>query len=831
MSAGAPAQLLHVSKAFPGVQALRDVSLTLRPGSIHALLGANGAGKSTLINVLGGVLAPDAGEVRVGGAAVHFADARAARRHGIAVVHQEVDLFPDLSVAENVGLEQGLPRNRLGLVAWPALRRRSRHALGMVREGLPPGALAGSLSPAQRQMVLIAAAVSEDARVLVLDEPTSSLSAAEAEVLFEHLRRFRAGGAAILYVSHRLEEVFRLADEATVLRDGRHVWTGPLAGSSREWLIDLMVGRGELDKETGRHGDMEKGGPLPVSLSAPPLFACRGLTAADGSFTDVSLEVRGGEVIGLYGLVGAGRSEWAQAVFGLRPLARGEVLRAGRPVIVSGPGAMARAGLAYVPEDRLRQGLCRGLSVTANAVLAALRRLARGPWVSRREEARRGRDLVARLGVRLRSLGQAVGTLSGGNQQKVVLGRWLGCEPRVLLLDEPTRGVDVAAKEEIHGLVRGLAREGRAVVLISSDLPEVLGQSDRVGVFREGRLVGFFDPRTASAAEIAGAALPQEQEARTRNLEPRTKGESAIPAHRAPVRELGLLVVVLALLALLQGRTGQLHAVGTDAGLLAFPALGAALVILAGGIDISLGALMALAAAVAAVLWRDGWPVPAALAAAVATGALGGLLNAGLSLVGRVHPIVVTLGTLSLYRGLAQRAVGGILTVPGAERDWLLGSALGVPLPAVLGAALALAVWLLLSRTVTGRELYAVGGNPAAAVRVGIHPGRTWLKAFTLQGALVGAAGFMQLAHVGSVEDTSFDPVTLQAIAAVVVGGVAITGGRGSAWGVALGCLFLAALDQVSVVLDVATTWQRTLAGSVLVLAVTLDTLWRRGGR
>jgi ABC-type sugar transport system ATPase subunit/ribose/xylose/arabinose/galactoside ABC-type transport system permease subunit len=857
LSAGGSVQVLHIGKAFPGVQALQDVSLSLQPGRIHALVGENGAGKSTLINILTGVLAPDTGEIRIGDVPVHFADARAARRHGIAVVHQEVDLFPDLSVAEIIGLEQGLPRRRLGTVSWPEVRRRARHALGLVGEALTPGAAAGGLSPAQRQLLLIAAAVAEQARVLVLDEPTSSLSAAEAAVLFDHLRRFRAAGTAILYVSHRLEEIGLLADEVTVLRDGRHVWTGAASETDRGRLIELMVGH--RDKETGRQGDKETSysprslSPcLPVSLSSPPVFACRHLTAADGSFTDVTLEVGGGEVVGLYGLVGAGRSEWAQAVFGLRPVAGGEVLLDGQAVTVRGPGAMARAGVAYVPEDRLRQGLCRGLSVTANVVLAALRRLARGPWVSHREEQRRTRAAVARLGVRLHSLGQTAGTLSGGSQQKVVLGRWLGCEPRVLLLDEPTRGVDVAAKEEIHALVRGLAREGRAVIFISSDLSEVLAQSQRVGVFRQGRLVAFFDPATVAAPEVAAAALPQakdegrktKDEGRRTKVEGRSTGQPSAatlltprPAPRAPSRELALVGLLLLLLALLQWHRGEVLSAATlgtiagDAALLAFPALGAALVILAGGIDISLGALMALSAGVSAVLWQAGWPAPLALAAAALTGAVGGLLNAGLALAGRVHPIVITLGTLSLFRGLAGQVIGGVIQIPGSQRAWLFTDELGMPVLVLFGGGLAVVVWLLLTHTVAGRELYAVGGNPAAALRVGIHRGRVWLKAFALQGLLVGVAGFLALCRLGAVQDTDFDGVTLAAIAAGVVGGVAIAGGRGSAWGVVLGCLFLAALDQASVLLGVATTWQRTLTGSVLVLAVTLDTLWRRGGR
>jgi ABC-type sugar transport system ATPase subunit len=389
-------QLAHLGKSFPGVAALQDVSLTLRPGSIHALVGENGAGKSTLINLLSGVLAPDQGEIRVAGQPVHLRDARAARHHGIATVHQEVDLFPDLTVEENFGLEQGLPAGALGWISWTALRQRFTHAMESLGEDLAPTLLAAALSPAQRQLVEIAAAVSEAARVLILDEPTSSLSAAETEVLFRQLRRFRSQGSAILYVSHRLEEIFTLADEVTVLRDGRRVWSGAVADSSPEHLIKQMVGR---EVTVGRERAAKALGAVQLR--------CAGLTAADGSFAAIDLEVRAGEILGLYGLIGAGRSEWAQAVFGLRPLSGGEIWVEGRPVSPRSPGHLVRRGVAYVPEDRLRQGLARSLSVQANVVLAALRQFARFLWVPGREEARRTRTAVEQLAIRLWSLRHA----------------------------------------------------------------------------------------------------------------------------------------------------------------------------------------------------------------------------------------------------------------------------------------------------------------------------------------------------------------------------------------------------------------------------------------
>jgi len=823
MSAEPLVRLSGISKLFPGVRALDRVDLDVAAGSIHAMVGENGAGKSTLINLLSGVLTPDQGEIRIAGQVVHFKDARAARQRGIVTVHQEVDLFPDLSVAENLGLEQGLPVNALGLVRWRVLRQRTRHALATLGEELPPQLPAGFLPPGQRQLVEIAAAVSEAARVLILDEPTSSLSAAEAEALVKNLRRFQAQGTAILYVSHRLEEIFSLADTVTVLRDGRHIWTGAVANTSPRHLIGLMVGR-EV---------------AAADLRAPPkagpvAFSCTDLTAADGRFAGITLEVKAGEILGLYGLVGAGRSEWAQALFGLRPVARGQVALHGRAVADLRPGKLAAQGLAYVPEDRLRQGLCRGLPVALNLVLASLRQFAHGPWVLRREENRRARALVKQLAIRAHDIGQPAGTLSGGNQQKVVVGRWLDRNPQVLILDEPTRGVDVGARAELYSLVHRLADEGRAIVLISSELPEVMAQSDRVGVFQAGRLAAIFDPRKTSAEQVAAAALP---DAATAGKRCTTSSIGQGGSFTWLLRE-GALVVILALLfAFLEWRTGrfltvdQLLGIATDTALLSFCAVAATLVILAGGIDISLGALMALSAAVAGRLWEQGQPLPLVAAVALGVGGLGGAFNAALALAGGVHPIVVTLGTLSLYRGLTLWYLQGEIHIAGVARSWLLTDVAGVPLLAWMGLALVVLMGVFLNETVLGRKLYALGSNPAAAHRVGIHRSRVWLMAFTFQGVLIGLAGLLALARAGNLQATSFEDKTLEAIAAAVVGGVAITGGRGSIVGVALGCLFLVSLRPACVFLEVSPYWRLTLVGGVMVLAVSVDALWRRGGR
>jgi ABC-type sugar transport system ATPase subunit/ribose/xylose/arabinose/galactoside ABC-type transport system permease subunit len=839
MSVNPVAQLTGIRKSFPGVTALAGVDLELTAGSIHALVGENGAGKSTLINILSGVLRPDTGEIRLQGQTVRLGDARSARRHGIVTVHQEVDLFPDLSIAENIGLEQGLPLNGLGLVRWKALRERTRRALRAIGEDLPPQLPAGALPPGQRQLVEIAAAVSEAARVLILDEPTSSLSAAEAETLFANLRRFQAQGTAILYVSHRLEEIFRLANLVTVLRDSNVVWTGAVSSTSPQKLIGRMVGRGARDEGRGaRDEGRGKNRPPPLPLDPRPstLLECTALTAVDESFRDISLEVRGGEILGLYGLIGAGRSEWAQAVFGLRPIARGELLLHGQAICPRGPGAMVAAGLAYVPEDRLRQGLCRGLSITANVVLAGLRQISHGPWIFRKEERRRALAAVQQMGIRTSSIEQPAGTLSGGNQQKVVLGRWLDRNPRVLILDEPTRGVDVGARAELYALIHRLAAQGRGIVLISSELPEILAHSDRVGVFRAGRLAAQFNPRSASAEEIAAAALPESgnparQKAKgKRQKEPHPFAFCLFPF---AFRQVALVLVLVVLFGVLEWETGRfltwdlLLNLASDTALLAFCAVGAALVILAGGIDISLGALMALSAAVAGRLWEQGQPLPVVMGVAVGVGALGGAANALLALAGHVHPIVVTLATMSLFRGLTLACLRGEIQIAGTARSWLLVHVAGVPLLAWLGLGLIVLCGLFLSASVPGRMIYAVGSNPAAAQRVGIHRGRVWMLAFTLQGGLVGLAGLLALARSGNLQAISFEDKTLEAITAAVVGGVAITGGRGSLIGVALGCLLLVSLRPACVFLEVSPYWRLTLVGAVMVLAVTVDALWR----
>jgi ABC-type sugar transport system ATPase subunit len=466
-----------IDKRFPGVRALEQVSFGVERGSCHALIGENGAGKSTLGKILAGVHTADGGEVRLEGRRIAPASPLAARGLGIAMVHQELAFCPNLSVAENLCLGD-LPRRR-GWVDRPALRARARSMLAAIGADLDPDCPMGELSTAKEQQAQIAAAVGTGARVIVMDEPTSSLSAGETKELFRLVRELKGRGITLIYVSHRLEELFALCDTVTVLRDGRHVATEPIAATSPGRVIQQMIGR-----ELGAH--------QPAHLARPP--GAERLRVEDlaspGKFSGIDFRVRAGEIVGLAGLVGAGRSETAQAVFGLDPAASGRIWVDGRELKLNSIAAALASGIGLVPEDRKRQGLVLGMNCRENTSLAALPGLTRAGWVRRTAEKALASRYLARLRVKAGDGEGPAAALSGGNQQKVAVAKWLarGCE--VLLIDEPTRGVDVGAKAEIYRLLDELAGEGKALLVISSELPELIGLCTRILVMRGGRLAG-----------------------------------------------------------------------------------------------------------------------------------------------------------------------------------------------------------------------------------------------------------------------------------------------------------------------------------------------------
>src|SRR3954467_7863302 len=485
----------HVSKQFGATLALDDVSLELRRGEIHALLGENGAGKSTLIKIMTGVQQLDSGEIRIDGEPVRVASSQDAQRLGVAAMYQEPMIFPDLSVAENIFIGH---HNRGRLVDRRRMEREAREVLARLDVRLDVGEPARGLTLAEQQTVEIAKAISLDVRVLIMDEPTASLSAHEVQRLFRIVHTLRQQGVAILFISHRLEEVFEIAGRVTILRDGRWISTTPRAELTPATAISRMVGR-EV-KELFRRERREPGA---VRLSVRSL-------RREGAFHDVSFDLRAGEVLGFAGLVGARRTDIGLALFGIAPADGGEIVLDGTPVTVLNPHDALRLGIAYSTEDRRQLGLIMPLSIAANISLPSLPRfLSPGGLVRRRQERAVAEQFRQRLSIRAPSIETPAASLSGGNQQKVVISKWLETTPKVLILDEPTRGIDVGAKVEVHQLVDNLAAQGMAIILISSDLPEVLAMSDRILVMREGRQMAIFDRREATQERVLSAAMGQ----------------------------------------------------------------------------------------------------------------------------------------------------------------------------------------------------------------------------------------------------------------------------------------------------------------------------------
>ena len=491
-------EMRGIRKSFPGVLALDNVHLTVLPGEILALLGENGAGKSTLMRCLNGVFTPDAGEILWQGQPVTIRSPHDAQRLGISMIHQELALIPYLNAGQNIYLGRE-PKGRLpGTLDWGALYRDARAQLERLSLDIDPHTPVRQLPIAQQQMIEVAKALSLNAKLIVMDEPTSSLTDREVDTLFEQMRRLRAEGVSIIFISHRMDEVHAVCDRATVMRDGTYVDTRPVAGLTDEEIIRMMVGR--------EAGDLyQRSAERPAIDQHAPVLEVSHLSRA-GVLDDITFNLYRGEVLSIAGLVGAGRTELAEALFGAQPATSGEIRLNGELIKVRRPSEGIRRGIALITEDRKGQGLFLRMNVGTNLTMAVLQRLTRFGLIRWPAVRKLGEQYVSDLSIRTPSLEQKVRNLSGGNQQKVVIAKWLTVKPRVLILDEPTRGIDVGAKAEIHRLMRQLADQGVGVLMISSELPEVLGVSDRVLVMREGRLTGEFDARSATQDAIMRAA-------------------------------------------------------------------------------------------------------------------------------------------------------------------------------------------------------------------------------------------------------------------------------------------------------------------------------------
>ncbi|MDR6287801.1 ABC-type sugar transport system ATPase subunit/ribose/xylose/arabinose/galactoside ABC-type transport system permease subunit [Inquilinus ginsengisoli] len=827
--------LAGASKSFGGTVALHDVSFSLWPGEVVALLGENGAGKSTCVKLLAGVYRPDAGHVVVDGRPAAFASPVDARHAGIAVMHQHPGLFPDLSVAENVFMGH-TPRTALGAVDHAAVRGRARQLLDMIGLDCSPDLPLGRLRTSEQQLVEIARALSLGSRVLIMDEPTAALSQREVRRLFEVVARLKQQGVAMLFVGHRMDEIYEIADRITILRDGRFVGTERTADLPRDRAVQMMVGR-----------SLTMMYPELPAAAGQPLLTVDGLSR-DGVFEDIGFAVRPGEILGLGGLVGSGRTEIARVLFGIDAPDRGTVMLAGTPVAFASPRDAMAAGIAYVSEDRIGQSLVMDFDILTNASLTVIDQTTRLGLIAPAQERALVTPYVEQLKLRYRSLDQPVKTLSGGNQQKIVLSKWLATHPRLLILDEPTQGIDVQTKAEVHAMIAELARQGMAIILISSELPELLGMCHRVVVLREGRVAGEFAAAEATQERVMQAATGALAAPPPRPDTPIAAPTSSSPSPRrslagfAKRRELGLVAAIAAILlpiAVINPRVLSLEnltAISMDAALLIIVAVAQMLIIVTRNIDLSIASVIGLSAYAAAsvVQAHPELGIAAGLGVACATGIACGLVNGLVITRGGVPSIVVTLGTLAVFRGLNSIVAGGKQIsadqVPQAWLDMTSARLLGVPGVVIIAVTILLVAGLALRHLPAGRELYAIGSNPDGATLIGIRTHRRVLTSFAVAGLLAGLDGALWASRYATVDARVAMGYELTVIAAVVVGGVAIRGGAGTILGTVLGALLLLVINNGLTLVRVDPLWLQGIYGLVILAAVAIDaTIARRG--
>ncbi len=816
--------LAGVSKHYAAVRALSDVSLDVHPGRVHALLGENGAGKSTLMGVATGSVEPDEGRITVDGESVGKLTAELAARLGIAIVHQHPAVLPDMTVAENIRV--ALPTDRAREAgdqrAWMTRLLRQVGSDARLQDRV------GELSMAQKQLLEVAKALAIEPRVLVLDEPTAPLGADQTDLLFTRIRQAVAKGTAVIYITHRLAEVRQIADDVTVLRDGRIRGTSAVADLTDDQMLRMIVGR-ELSSAFPAKN--------PAGGQAPVLLRVEGLSGE--GFHDARLTACRGEIVGLAGIVGNGQSEVLRALAGLH--------RSSGGITLDGAKLHGRAlvrSTAYMPADRHQEGLMTSMSVRENAAVGALPALARAGVVGREQERRAVGDGVAKLSVKTPSIEANVMSLSGGNQQKVVMTRALLASPRMLLADEPTQGVDVGARSEIYRIMRDVASSGVPVVIVSSDAKELEGLCDRVVVFSRGQVVAELTGEDVTEENITGqvvnaTALREERTARKRRQESadRTGGtreriRDLVKGDYAPSVILALVIVALGAYTYAQNTRYlapfNVTSVLTLLTALAFISMGQTVVIMTGGIDLSVGPLAGLLVVIASFFVTTGKsPTVMVLGFVimVAVAAASGFTNGLLVRYGGFTPVAAT---LTLYIGLQGVSLllrpfqGGYISTKVTD---LITTPVGyVPIAFIAAVVIAVGLELLLRRTAWGHNLRAVGSHEDSARRLGVKVNRTHVLAYAAAGVLTFLGALLLMAQIGVGDPTQGVNYTLSSITAVVLGGASLMGGRGSFIGTLLGAALIQQILNATTFLNLSQTWQYFFQGFLILVAAALYT-------
>ena len=828
-------RLADVWKSFDGVDALKGVTFEARAGEIHALLGENGAGKSTLMAIAAGSLAPDRGQMELGGEPVRDATPVAIRQRGLSIAYQHPALVPDLTVYENVAM--WLPRQ---------VREAGKDAMSWARAQLSRvGCQAdlaqrvSSLGVAQRHLLEIAKAMASDPAVLILDEPTAALGADDSAVLFAELRRLAASGVAVVYITHRLAEVRELCQQVTVLRDGSIRGTFAVTDITDAELLELIVGRAVTAEFPPKPAQ-----PRAAVPAAEPVLTVRGLSAR--AFHDISLTAAAGEIVGLAGIVGNGQSEFLRALAGLGH-ASGRAELHGAPLKAGRPAAALDAGVVYLSADRLGEGLFGTLSVRENALVSTLGQFSRWGVTSLREETRAVEAQRENLSIRMPSVEANVLSLSGGNQQKVLLTRALLNENvRLLLAEEPTQGVDVGARAEIYRILRQVASAGAAVVIVSSDIRELEGLCDRVAVFSAGHVVAELRGADVTEDAIAHAMMTSTRRRDAGQAARWRRGRAAAALAGRAAAWLGrlgradyaasavLAVAIIALALYTQGHNSRflsdfnLSSLTVLIAALAFISFGQECVILTGGIDLSVGPLAGLVVVIGSFFENSGRG-PAVIVAGfvvmVAASAAVGLFNGAMVWFAKFTPIVATLVTYIALQGISlvlRPFQGGYISF--AILNAINRSAGPVAIAFLVAAVVAVALEWALHRARWGRSLRAMGSDPAAAFRVGVRPRRTVIGAYVASALFACVGGVLLMAQVGVGDPTQGVNYTLASVTAVVLGGTSIFGGRGSFVGALFGAILVEQLLNVTTFLHLSQAWQYWFEGVLVMVAVGIYT-------
>ena len=816
-------RLQGATKIFGGTVAVKDVTFDVRAGQVLALLGENGAGKSTCVKMLAGVYGPTEGEIYVNGARKVFHSPLDATAAGIAVMHQHPGLFPDLSIVENIFFGRFL-KSRDGLLDMGRMRARAVEVLASVGLEARPEQLLRSLSVSEQQLVEVARALSTDADILIMDEPTAALSHKEVRKLFKVVEALKARGVGIVFVSHRMDEIFEISDRVAVLRDGRLVGLDSARNIDRPRALSLMAGR-----------ELTASYPERRRAFGDTALEIRDL-ALEGQYAGVSFTVRQGEILGIGGLVGSGRTEIARTLFGITPASRGEIRIDSQPVSFANAHQAMQAGVAYVSEDRLHQSLIMDFSIRVNGSLTVLEKCTDHGLLNPAREISAVLPYLEQLKLRYASFEQEISGLSGGNQQKVVLAKWLATTPRILILDEPTQGIDVQSKAAVHQMIAELAEAGMAIVLISSEMPELLGMCDRITVMREGRQVATFERSEATPEAVLDAATSIDASARPDHAtEAEEEARPGFWRRAFARREIGLIAAILIVIVpvtLLNPRMlspTNLVSLGMDAALLAIVALGQMMVILTRNIDLSVASVIGLTAYMAAWVISGHPELPSLLVVllAILLGAAVGAINATIIAVGRVPAIVATLGTMSVIRGLHSLfAAGDQISANEVPQHWLdLASTklFGFPVLILISGAIMVLASVILRRTQWGRELYGVGSNPEGAELVGVPTPRRIFSVFVIAGGLAGLMGALWASRYATVDARVAFGYELTVIASVVVGGVAIRGGSGTVAGVVLGAITLLVIRNGLTLVRIDPLWLQGVYGLVILVAIFVD--------